>query len=657
MYRVAAGVAVLFLGVTVVEAADWPSVDPAHVALTRPRLDPNASAEALLWTIRVTDSAELDEPQTILEHHLRIKVFSDRGREEHAKVDITYDDDARVRDVEGRTIGVNGTITELRDADVYDRTIIETNGLKLKAKSFVLPAVTAGSIIDYRWREIRDNSLANYLELPFQRDIPTYLVRYEIKTLPVRDLGYSVRVESFNLPAVPESGKADFGYTFFQMRDVAARRREPFMPPDLSVTPWMLIYYADLAEVNRPVEQFWSRFGKSAYDAYKPELRVTAAIRTAAADATRGETTIDGKVDALLRFVRGRVKRTDDSLGRADRRKANKDATATLTRGAGDSGEIAALFAALATAAGVEARLALLTDRTEFISNPAMRQPYFLDHLAVAIRNGDAWRFLDPGNPHAAGGHVSARHEGLYALLLDDKTPLIVTVPLAAPAMSRTRRTGTLTLRDDGTLEGRLTFEYTGHVAQQMRERDSDATPAERERLFREALEADIAGVELSELAFENHEQPNEPYRVRVTLRAPGYAQRAGSRLLVQPALLHRARDARFPSPTRQHPIYLPYAWAEEDALTFRLPDGWELEPDGGPKGMGLDGGATANYSRAVTAGQDRTFTFSRSFMVGAQGRIFFPREAYGGLKVFFDSVHEGDRSTLTLRRTGAPAQ
>jgi hypothetical protein len=85
MQRGALGIAFVLLlsAFRVAEAADWPVIDPSHLALTQPRLDPNASAEVLLWSVRITDSAELDDLQTILEHHLRIKVFSDRGREEH----------------------------------------------------------------------------------------------------------------------------------------------------------------------------------------------------------------------------------------------------------------------------------------------------------------------------------------------------------------------------------------------------------------------------------------------------------------------------------------------------------------------------------------------------------------------------------------------
>ena len=37
-------------------AADWPLIAPSDLSSTKPRVDPAADAEVLLWDIRVTDS-------------------------------------------------------------------------------------------------------------------------------------------------------------------------------------------------------------------------------------------------------------------------------------------------------------------------------------------------------------------------------------------------------------------------------------------------------------------------------------------------------------------------------------------------------------------------------------------------------------------------
>jgi Domain of Unknown Function with PDB structure (DUF3857) len=635
-------------------AADWPPIAPADLSLTKPRVDVDADAEVLLWDVRVTDSDELSDLQTIIEHHLRIKIFTDRGREAQSKVDLTYDNDARVRDVEGRTVSASGAITELRGQDVFDRTILQASGYKLKAKSFVLPAVTPGAIIEYRWREIRDGAIADGLELPFYREIPVQLVRYHVKPLAVRDLGYQMRTFPFNMPDRPIMSNEERGYTGFAMRNVAALKREPYMPPSLSVGPWMLLDYVDLANADKPADRFWQTYGKDMYDAFKPQLRQTGSLRQAAAEAIKGATTTGAQIDGLVRFVRAKVKR--DDTGR--RRRDSKGAGDTLSRGVGDGTDQTILFAALASAASLDARLALLPDRSDFLSQPDMKKPYFIRHMAVAVRDGAAWRFVDLANQHAKGAHLDWKHEGQYALLLGDKAPEFVSVPVGAPAASMRKRTVALKLTEDGTVEGDITLEYTGQVAMQRRERDDDEQAQERERQFKEDMVKRLPGAELSAFAVENRDNLDAPYVIRFKLRVPGYGQRAGSRLLVQPALMQRGAEAMLSAATRQYHLYFPFAWSEQDTVTIDLPDGYEIESDPGPQPASLNGGSVALYEpKIAVSAQDRRATYTRWFEFGGRGNILFQPADYGAVKNFLGLVERGDAHTIVLRRRAGSQQ
>ena len=53
--------AILFLGLTAslaLAADDWKPVDPSHLAMKAPVVEPEADAEAILWDVRVDDESQ-----------------------------------------------------------------------------------------------------------------------------------------------------------------------------------------------------------------------------------------------------------------------------------------------------------------------------------------------------------------------------------------------------------------------------------------------------------------------------------------------------------------------------------------------------------------------------------------------------------------------
>jgi hypothetical protein len=151
---------------------DWKPIDPAHLALAAPLVERDADAEAIFWEVRVDHDAE---EGMVLSHYVRIKVFNDRGRESQSKIDILAPKvrsfETKIKDISARTIKADGTIVELKKEDIFERTVVKTSGLKIKAKTFAMPSVEPGAIIEYRWREVRPGVISLYEEFEFAREI------------------------------------------------------------------------------------------------------------------------------------------------------------------------------------------------------------------------------------------------------------------------------------------------------------------------------------------------------------------------------------------------------------------------------------------------------------------------------------------------------
>jgi hypothetical protein len=632
-------------------AADkWPDVDPAELKLAASRVEPNADAEVLLWDVRVTDEVDNnDEIGTVMDHYLRIKIFTERGRDTESRVDIPYRDDARIRNIEGRSVAPDGKIAELRGADVFDRTIVAIGGMRLKARSFVLPAVVPGSIVEYRWREIHEESFSHYVELPFQREIPIQTVRYHIKPLEVGNIGLRMRTQLFNMTRQPEVSNESKGYTQIQVRNVPALRREPYMPAELAAKSWILLFYEPTKLAELPASQFWGVYASDVYEDYQNRTKITNDIKKVVKEAVPAGATPEQTVNALVQYVRARVKPPAAGVPF----KLNKNATEALARGVGIDDDRIMAFAALATAAGLETRIVSAGDRSTNVVDPNMKQPYFFAKLVASVKVGERWRYVDAGNPHAPDGQLRWEQEGVPVFLVGDKNYLQSTSPTTPPTFSKQTHTGTVKLLDNGTLEGDLTAQYTGHLAVDRREEAIDQSPDQRRDTFQKALAERLPGATVTQFAIENLDKPDLPYIVKFHLTVPRYTERTGSRTFVQPAVMQRGFEAVFTSASRQHKVVFPFNWTEEDDLTLELPAGYTLEAGTPP--APAKGGLGVYGVQVQPTADGKQVKFLRRLSVGVPGRNTFTPTDYPAIKNFFDAVHRGDSYTLTLRGAGAP--
>jgi hypothetical protein len=634
---------------------DWKPIDPAHLALKAPIVDKDADAEAIFWEVRVQDELEGGTPRTVLNHYIRIKIFTDRGRESQSKIDLTYLNGHKITDIAGRTIKPDGSIIELKKDAIFERTIVKVSGIKIKAKSFAMPGIEPGSIIEYRWREIRGDQLALYLRLQFQRDIPVQQVKYYIKPLSLPNFPYGMRAQVFHGPQVSFVKEKD-GFSSTVLTNVPAFHEEPHMPPEDEVRPWMLIYYSEDKKLDP--DQFWKEYGKESFDAYKSNMKANDDVKKMAASLTASTTTQKDKLQRLFEFCRDKIKNANDSLVMSsverEKMKENKNPGDTLKRGVGTSEDIALLFAALANASGFDARIARLADRSDIFWNRGFPDPYFLRTYDVAVKIDNEWVFYDPTSRYIPTGMLRWQEEGQEALITDPKEPVFVRTPLSSPEKSKQKRTAKLRLSEDGTLEGDINIEFSGHFAFERKTVLDDDTPEEREKALQDRLKERMSTVEVTNIRIENITDPVKPVTYSYHVRVPGYAQRTGKRLFLQPAFFQKGVESLFSTSDRKFAIYFHYPWSEEDNVTIDLPAGYALDNASTP--MPIGAGNISKYGVRLQITKDGlTLIYNRSFFFGGDGNIFFPASTYAQLKKLFDAIHESDNHTITLKQN-APA-
>jgi len=626
---------------------EWRPLDPSDLASKAPIVEPDADAEAIFWDIRIDDAGESD---LVLQHYIRIKIFTERGRDKESKIDIPFFSGTKIKDIAARTIKPDGSIVDLLKDDVIERTIVKTSGVKLRTKSFAFPGIEKGSIIEYKWKEVISNASANNMRLQFQREIPCQSITYHIK--PGHSSGF-FEVRAFNM-IKPEFEKEKNGFQSTSATNVRAFHEEPMMPPEDSVRGWALLKYRSLLSVLLG----YDLLAVQVYVASKSWLKLDNDIKHKADEIIAGASTPEEKLDKIYAFCRTSIKNTNDpsssglTAEEVAKLKENKKPADTLKRGVGPGIDIDLLFAALANAAGLEARIALLPDRGRNLFDRNVVLPGALRPASIAVKVGGKWRFFDPGYHYITPGMLRWQEEGVDALIADE-SPTWTRTPLSPPDKSKETRVGRFSLDENGTLEGDVTIEYTGHLAVEKKAVNDDDSPQQREETLKNSVKNRLSTAELTNISIENVTDPAKPFIYKYHVRIPEYAQHTGKRLFLQPAYFEKGISALFATSTRRYPIYFHYPWAEDDRVSITLPKDYALDNADSPPPF--TAGAVSKYEVTMGLTKDETtLVYMRKFFFGGNDVILFPAERYTAVKNLFDELNRADNHTITLKQKAA---
>ncbi len=177
--RIVYGVAVLTIALTasiaLSAADDWLPVPPEDLAMKDNPNQPGADAMVLYREV------DEDARTATVNNYLRIKIFTPGGVKSQSDIELPYNKaQESIESVRGRTIRPDGSIVEF-DGKTYDKEIVKGSGIKVLAKTFTMPDVQPGSIIEYRYREQYNSDYYWTLGWTVQYSLYTRLARFSIK--------------------------------------------------------------------------------------------------------------------------------------------------------------------------------------------------------------------------------------------------------------------------------------------------------------------------------------------------------------------------------------------------------------------------------------------------------------------------------------------
>ncbi len=638
----------LIIGLLAVNAAAgdeppvWRPISPDELQMKAPRVEPDADAEAIFWEVWLDDKKL---SSMYYDHYVRVKIFTKRGQEKFSKFDIPFAKGKKIENIAARVIRPDGSIQNLDAKDIYEREIVKAGKVKVMAKSFAIPGIEPGVIVEYRYRETFKDAWGNGIRLIFQHDIPAQKIVYHIRP----QKGYKLVPNFFNMPETAfVEDPAEKGFLIASLSNVPAYRVEPNMPPEDEVRKWAFVGYSvrDMA--------VW----RGVYRKYAPLLATYATptdlIKKKSAELTLNAATDDEKLRRIYDYIQKDIKNVDYDRLLTEEQREDLDhdhAEDTIKRRMGNSVYVELLFAALAKAAGYEVNLVFTGDRSASFFSPD-KYPFssFVHLAAVAVKVNSDWKFFNASSPYVPYGLQTWDHEGVIAMLVGEEGFVWKQMPITGADRSLAKRTANLSLSADGNLEGTVKIVYFGQQAISRRRdiyRDSDAR---RKESFEASLKERITTAEISELAIENIDDPSKPLIYSYRIRVPNYAQRTGQRMFFQPGFFEFGIKPLFSSATRQHSIHFAYPWSETDQIDIQLPSGFDLDSADQPARISDPKNIASLKVEMSINKSTNLMRLRREFHFGGSGHILFPATTYSPLKDLFDAFHKADSHIITLK-------
>jgi hypothetical protein len=641
------GVSTLAFG----QKEDWLPITEQDQKIKEVPGNPGASAIQLYYANYIDDNA-----QTEFVYH-RIKVLTEQGKKE-ADVEIEGGLGLSINSLKARTIHPDGSIAEFTGKP-FEKTVIKGRGIKLYYKTFTMPDVTVGSIIEYKYKtDWRSTDVFSSDEWILQHALYTVKENVTFKGFeggvgneyywPGGQINWLV----MNLKDKMPTNKG--GVTSLELHDVPAFESEGNMPPEDNYKPAVRFFYS-FAEYKTP-EKFWEEAGKRKNHTAEDYIGNRKEAREAAEQAIGSETDPEKKLRKLyaraqqIRNLSYERDRSEQEL-RKEKIKLPENVGDVLKRDYGDRISITRTFVAMARAAGFEASIVGVSDRQHmFFSKSYLSASQIGTELAAVKLNGNDV-YLQPGAKFCPFGTIRWMFTSTTGLKLDKNGGTFITTPPALPDKSITRRTANLELDSEGNAKGEITVSFTGQDALDHRIDAIGSDEAGRKKDLEEELRTWLSsGAIVKAKAVEGWEIPDEPLVARFDVQLPAYASMVGKRLIL-PASLFRAKfsDA-FKHAERKYPVYFPYAFSEWDDVNIKLLPGVIVESLPTAQDVRTQ---FSDYRTLVQSDATRV----RAQRILAVGGFIFRLNDYPALKDFFGKVQAGDELQVVMKGGATNAQ
>jgi uncharacterized protein DUF3857 len=628
---------------------DWLPIAPADLALKDNPSQPGAHAMILYRESAVNEKYTNTDGASVSEY-VRIKIFTQEGTDQ-GNVEIPFfKESSDIQGLRARTIRPDGSIVNF-EGKPFEKIIEKRSGEKFLAKTFTLPDVQPGCILEYKYRRqykpyfLYDQSWVLSSDL-FTREgrfsILPYVSSYENFPLYFRQFGMSTK-------ATPER-QTDGSYAL-NVHDIPGIADEPLMPPLRTLEARVEFYR--LEQGTPPTETqdaFWARIEKKWNDDLEHFINKKSVLEQ---EVSKIVSPTDSP-EVKLRKIYVRVQQIRDlsmELSKSEKEskqenlKKNANVEDMLRHGYGNGREMNFLFVGLARAAGFESAEVFVAPRNRNAFYAQLRDPSELGADIVWARAGSKEYFMDPASVYFPFGALPWFETNTSGIRLSKKANDFVDVPGTASSEAMIVRHADLTLDADGLATGKLTVDFTGQQSAVWRGKVHLQDETGRKKTLEDAIKGWLpAGSNFELSKIDNWDKTDQPLHVEGNLNLSSFGSSVGRRILIPATIFLAPQTKAFQSAVRHNAIYFPFPNEEVDDFKFQAPAGYKIETV--PESKTLKPGAVLNYSISGSQ-QGSVAEVQRHLVINT---LLIPIEYYTAVRSFFNTVKSDDEVQIVLQ-------
>lgn len=608
--------------------------------------------------------------------YARIKVLSELGKE-WATVEIPYFAVLNGTPIiEARTIHSDGTVIPL-SGKASDLVVVKTKSNNLKAAVFNLPSVEVGSILEYKWTVPmtgshfidEGNSSGDFYATALSGQIPDWDVQRRIYVHkahfyynPLIDLGDNdvtgiktasgtmrdgrtgTVIYTQRLPTGSQVVRSQKGDFTLDIQNVPALNEEAYAPPADSFRYSVQFYLAPVTNGD----QFWAgeiaRWSRD-LDQFASQ---TAEIKSTASEFASGLATPDAKARKLYDYVQS-LENTDFTRvkSQSERRqlrlkKAFKKAEDVLKEKSGSGNEIAALYLALARAAGLEAYGMQVTDRDRATFDPNYLTLDQLDSLIVMVRIDGKDIYLDPGQKLCPFGQLDWTH--VLAGGVSESSKARAYTPANQSKDAITAHAAELTVDAQGGVTGTVKILMNGPEALRWRQLNLTAGPDEVKKQFNEVMRGVLPSGIGGEVDKFQGMETSAGY-LSAELKVSGQLGTVTSKRIILPGFpFSVGTHPQFVAEEkRERPVDLRFAEQVIDDVVYHLPAGFNVQSAPAAAQLPWPEHAALVIKTQASAGTlDIKHIYARAF-------VLLDSKEYPALRDYYQKVSASDQQQIVL--------